>query len=101
MNGKLADLAMTSRFEKRPSAVMTSSVIPSLKKSWPASPDRFLNGNTASEGRPARRAGAARLATSSGLDAAPSPSSSQPTPVMKRPHNKAGHDERSGARGCR
>src|ERR1700730_10775972 len=51
---------MTSRFEKRPSAVMTSSVIPSLKKSWLASPDRFLNGNTATEGRPARRLGEAR-----------------------------------------
>ena len=30
---------------------MTSSVIPSLKKSWPASPDRFLNGSTATDGR--------------------------------------------------
>ena len=54
LNRKLADLATTSRFEKRPIAVMMSSVMPSLKKSWPASPDKFSKGNTANDGRPAR-----------------------------------------------
>src|SRR5262249_51330082 len=72
---------MTSRFEKRPSAVMISSAIPSLKKSWPGSPERFSKGNTASDGRPARRLGAARLVISRGLDAAPIQGSSQPLPV--------------------
>lgn len=33
LNRKLEDFEITIRFEKRPSAAMTSSVIPSLKKS--------------------------------------------------------------------
>src|SRR5438270_13230973 len=42
---------------------MMSSVMPSLRKSWLASGDRFLNGSTATEVRRAMRVGSARLAT--------------------------------------
>ena len=79
LNGKLEDFEMTSRFEKRPSAAMTSSVIPSLKKSWAASPDRFLNGSTATEGRASSRAAEARVATSTGLATEPSSNRCRPT----------------------
>ena len=75
---------------------MTSSVIPSLKKSWPGSPDRFLKGSTANDGSPARRAGPARVATSTVLGAAPSPNSSPACARVERPSNKSCDDERSG-----
>src|SRR6185312_1171581 len=70
---KLADLAATNRSENRPSALMMSSVIPSLKKSWPGSGDRLRKGKTATVVRSAKRAGVARFATIAAWDAAPKP----------------------------
>src|SRR4051794_16581904 len=89
LNGKLADFEMTSRFEKRPRAVMTSSVIPSLKKSWPVSADRFLNGTTATEGRPASRVGAARVATSTRLGRGAQTEQVSSANRVKGPRNEA------------
>ena len=42
LNGKLEDFEMTSRFEKRPSAAMTSSVIPSPANLCPATDTQFV-----------------------------------------------------------
>jgi hypothetical protein len=80
--------------------VITSSVIPSLKYSWLASSDKFLNGSTATEGRPARRAGAARLATST----APGERRGETEQIaasthVKRPCDQAGGGERGGPSG--
>ena len=67
---------------------MTSSVIPSLKKSWPASPDRFLNGSTATEGRAgeAIRRGKGRDFDRLGRGAKPEQVSARTR--VKRPHRQ-------------